>query len=96
MRSAVKVMMLMTILCSSVRTVRSQCNANVDPWNNDPGYWGDGTGDVEIICGTTGGTVSGEERNLALTRGQSRHITSIPVGTKNFEITMFATSDVDG
>ena len=93
MRSAA-IMMLATILCASVRTGLAQCNANQAPWNTNPGYWGDGTGDVAIICGTTG-RVTGTATNLQLTRGQARHITTLPVGTTDFEITMFATSDVD-
>ena len=78
-----------TILAMS-ETGFAQCPSTQNP----PGYWGDGTGDVEIICGTTG-TISGEAQGLNMIRGQSRHITTLPVGTTNFEITMYATSDVD-
>ena len=77
-------------LLGAIQETLAQCPAGQFP----PGYWGTGTGDVEVVCGTTG-RVTGSATNLQLTRGQSRHITTLPVGTTNFEITMFATSDVD-
>lgn len=58
-----------------------------------PGYFGDGRGDVAIICGG-GDQVNGNVKNHMRT-GSSKLITTIPVGTTNVSFTAFATSDVD-
>ena len=85
-----RILFTFIVLLGASRETLAQCPAAQNP----PGYWGTGTGDVEVICGTTG-RVSGTATNLQMSRGTSRHITTLPVGTTNFEITMFATSDVD-
>ena len=82
---------LVMILSTLVRTGFAQC----PPTTNPPGYWGDGTGEASIVCGVDASEGESTRVDVSLTRGTSKHITSIPVGTTNFEITMYATSDVD-
>ena len=85
-----RILLTFVVLLGAIQETRAQCQASQHP----AGYWGTGTGDVEVVCGTTG-RVSGSATNLQLSRGQARHITTLPVGTTDFSITMFATSDVD-